>query len=249
MRVVITFALAEEFAAWRRRRPFRRSPNTPIRAYDARLDGVCVHVVLTGIGPRAAAAASAVVFRDRPDLCISSGLAGGLSGALRVADVVAPERVRGPDGCAIDADPSLLALAARCGAKAINTLHSSPMVIATSDEKRRMSVVADAVDMESATILTESRKRGVPAIAIRAISDPADRDLPIDFNRVLTDDGRLSVIRVIGALARRPDAVPGLVRLGVGGRRAATALSLFLDTYLEHLPSFASSSSTGTISV
>jgi adenosylhomocysteine nucleosidase len=176
-----------------------------------------------------------VVFHDRPDLCISSGLAGGLSAALRVADVIAPGRVRGLDGRTLDSDPSLLALAAGCGAKTIDTLYSAPTVVVSSEQKRQTSVVADAVDMESATILAESRKRGVPAIAIRAISEPASCDLPIDLNQVLTADGRLSVVRAIGALARRPDAVPGIVRLGVDGRRAARALSTFLDTFLEHL--------------
>lgn len=235
MLVVTTFALGGEFAAWRRLRPFRRTLSTPVRAYEARIGGVRLRVVLTGVGPRAATASAAVVFHDRPDLCIASGLAAGLSEALRVADVIAPGKVRGPDGATIDSDPTLLALAARCGAKPIETLYSAPSVVLSSEKKRRMSVVADAVDMESATILAESRKRGVPGIAIRAISDPANRDVPIDFNRVLTPDGGLSVARTIGALARRPRAVPGFVRLGVEGHRASTALSRFLDTYLEHL--------------
>jgi adenosylhomocysteine nucleosidase len=233
--VVTTFALSGEFAAWRRLRPFRRSANGPGRAYEARIGGVRLRVVLTGIGERAATASAAVVFHDRPDLCIASGFAAGLIDALRVADVIAPGQVRGPDGPAIDSDPSLLALAARCGAKPIETLYSAPSIVLSSEEKRRLSVAADAVDMESATILAESGKRGVPGIAIRAISDPASRDLPIDFSRVLTADAGLSVARVIGAVARRPRAVPGLVRLGVEGHRAATALSRFLDTYLERL--------------
>jgi nucleoside phosphorylase len=224
-----------EFAGWRRLRHFRRCANPPVRAYEAWYGRIRLHVVLTGIGPRAAAESSAVVFRDRPDLCISSGLAGGLSEALRLADVIVPGSVLGPGGCTIDADPSLLALAARCGARAINRLYSAPVVVVSSEEKRRMSAVAEAVDMESATILAESRQRGIPAIAIRAISDPASRDLPIDLNRMLTPDGRVSVLRGIGALARRPDAVPRLLRLGVDGRHAATALSIFLDTYLAHL--------------
>lgn len=206
-----------------------------VRAYGARFGGVHLQVVITGVGPGAAKAASAVIFRDQPDLCISSGLAGGINDALRVADVIAAARVQGQDGRSLDSDPSLLALATRCGAKPINTLYSAPAVVISSEEKRRMNVVADAVDMESATILAESHTRGVPVVAIRAISDRADRDLPIDINRVLTADGRVSVLRAIGAVARRPRAVPGLVRFGVGGRRAATALSTFLDRYMEHL--------------
>jgi adenosylhomocysteine nucleosidase len=195
---------------------------------------VHLRVVLTGIGQHAATAAVATALQDRPDVCIASGLAGGLNEALRVADIIAADRVRDRDGCRIDSDPRLLALAVGRGATAVK-LYSSPIVVVSADEKRRMSDVADAVDMESAAILGESHHMGIPCIAIRAISDPATVDVPLDFNRTLTDEGRFSSVRMIAALARRPQAVPGLVRLGVDGRRAAAALAAFLDAYVEQL--------------
>jgi adenosylhomocysteine nucleosidase len=232
--VVATFALNGEFAAWRRLRLFRRCTAGPVPAYETRIGGNRLRVVLTGIGPRAASAAAATVFQNGPDLCIASGLAAGLSQALCVADVIAPESVQGPDGCTIDADPSLLALAVSCGARRVSTLYSAPSIVVTSEQKRQLSVVGDAVDMESTTILCEGHDRGVPGIAIRAISDPAAIDLPLDLNRVLTARGGVSLFRAIGGVARRPQAVPGLVRLGVDGRRAAVALSAFLDAYVEH---------------
>jgi adenosylhomocysteine nucleosidase len=183
--VAATFALDAEFASWRRLRPFRRCANRPVPAYETRIGGVRLRVLLTGVGHRAASAAAAMVFQDRPDVCIASGLAGGLGQALRVADVIAAGRVRGPDGRTIDSDPRLLALALRCGARAVSTLYSSETIVVSSEQKRRMSMVADAVDMESTTILGECYNRGVPGIAIRAISDPAGVDLPLDFNPAL----------------------------------------------------------------
>jgi adenosylhomocysteine nucleosidase len=191
-------------------------------------------VVLTGVGQRAAAAAIETVFQDRPDVCIASGLAGGLNEALRVADIIAAGRVRDSDGCRIDSDPRLLALAVRRGASAVN-MYSSPIMLVSGEQKRRMSVVADAVDMESTVILGRSRRLGIPCIAIRAISDPATLDVPLDLNQTLTDSGRFSPVRMIAAVARRPRAVPGLVRLGFDGRRAAAALAAFLDGYVEQL--------------
>jgi adenosylhomocysteine nucleosidase len=195
---------------------------------------VRLRVVLTGIGQRAATAAVAAVFQDRPDVCIVSGLAGGLNEALRVADIIAAGRVRDRDGRRIDSDPRLLALAVRCGATAVN-MYTSPIVVVSAEHKRRISAVADAVDMESATILGESYHLGIPCIAIRAISDPLTVDVPLDLNQTLTDDGQFSAVRMIAALARRPQAVPGLVRLGFAGRRAAAALAAFLDVYVEQL--------------
>jgi adenosylhomocysteine nucleosidase len=205
-----------------------------VPSYETRVGGVRLRVVITGIGHRAATAAVPTVFEDRPDVCIASGLAGGLNEALRVADIIAAGRVGDRNGRGIDSDPRLLALAVRGGATGVK-ICSSPIVVVSGEQKRRMSVIADAVDMESAAILGKSDHLGIPCIAIRAISDPATADMPLDLNQTLTDEGRFSRVRLIAALARRPQAVPGLVRLGFDGRRAAAALAAFLDAYVEQL--------------
>jgi adenosylhomocysteine nucleosidase len=229
--VVATFALDSEFAPWRRLRPFRRSDG-PVPIYESRIGSVRLRAVLTGIGSDAASAAAAAVFRDRPDLCISSGLAGGLRETLRVADVVVPVRVSGPHGTSIACDRSALTLALGHGGRRIDVLYSAPAIVSTAAEKRRLSTVAEAVDMESRTILGESQRRNVPGLALRAISDTANVDLPLDLNRALTPEGHLDRTRLLAAGLRRPTALPGLVRLGVCGHRAAAALSVFLEAYV-----------------
>jgi adenosylhomocysteine nucleosidase len=231
--IVTTFALAREFTAWRRLRPFRRDTATPVPVYEAMIGAARVRVVITGIGRRAAAAAAAEIFADCPDVCIAAGLAGGLGEPLRICDVVAPNDVLGADGVTIETDPGLLALAVGCGAVRIGTLHSAPDIVVTAAHKRRLSVFAEAVDMESSTILAESRHRGVAAVALRVICDPASMDLPLDLNHVLSADGRVSAARTMLAVAARPRAIPGLVRLMADSRRAAGALATFLDTYVE----------------
>src|SRR5262249_2986501 len=153
--VAATFALGGEFASWRRRRPFQRSAHGPVPTYETHVNAIRLRVVLTGIGQRAATAAVATVFQDRPDVCIASGMAGGLSQTLRVGDIIAAATVRDPDGRTIDSDPRLLALAVRDGATVVN-MHSSPIMVSTAEQKRRLREVADAVDMESAAILGES---------------------------------------------------------------------------------------------
>jgi adenosylhomocysteine nucleosidase len=230
----VTFALHAEFGPWRRLRPFRRCADRRVPIYTAQAGDPQVRVVLTGVGLRAATAAAETVFQDRPDVCIASGLAGGLHGALRVAEVVASGSVRGHDGRSVDVDPGLLTLAVDGGARPV-TLYSSPTIVATTGEKRRLSGVADAVDMESAVILAESSRLGIPCIAIRAISDPSTVNLPFDFGKTLTERGSVSPVRTIAALVRRPDAVWRLLRVGLDGRRASMALAAFLDGYIERL--------------
>ena len=188
--------------------------------------------MITGIGHHAATAAAAAVFRDTPDLCIASGLAGGLSEALRVADVVVPPRVSGPDGASIVCDPSALELALGCGARRIEALYSAPAIVVTAAQKRQLRGIADAVDMESRTILGESQRRRVPGLALRAIGDTANIDLPLDLNRAISAGGHIHRGRLLAELVRCPMALPGLVHLGVLGYRAATALSVFLESYV-----------------
>jgi adenosylhomocysteine nucleosidase len=232
--VVTTFALDSEFAAWRRLRPFRRIDG-PIPIYDTRIERVHLRVVLTGIGSDAATAAADTIFREKPDLCITSGLAGGLSETLCVADVVAADHVSGPTGASIPCDSPALNLALECGARRIHALYSAPAIVITAEEKRQLSAVGEAVDMESRTILGESQQRNIPALALRAISDTATFDLPLDLNGVLIPQGKIDRSRVLAALVRRPTALPGLVRLGILGYRAATALAVCLDGFVVRL--------------
>jgi nucleoside phosphorylase len=232
--VVTTFALDSEFAAWRRLRSFRPIDGL-VPIYETRIDTVHLRVVLTGIGSDAATAAAETIFREKPDLCISSGLAGGLSETLRVADVVAAEYVSGPTGASIACDPSALELALECGARRISALYSVPAIVITAEEKRQLSAIGEAVDMESRTILGESQQRNIPALALRAISDTATLDLPLDLNRALSPDGKIDRGRLLAAVVRRPKALPGLVRLGILGYRAAAALAVCLDAYVVRL--------------
>jgi adenosylhomocysteine nucleosidase len=204
-----------------------------VPTYITQVGDVRVRVTLTGVGQRAATVAARTVFHDRPDVCIASGLAGGLNEELRVAGIVASGSVVDHCGRIVDIDPGLLSLALTGGARSVS-LYSSPTIVASVGDKRRLSDIADAVDMESAAVLGESSRLGIPCIAIRAISDPSTVDLPIDLNRTMTE-GRISPLRTLAALAKRPHAVRRLVRLGIDGHRAAVALVTFLDGYIEQL--------------
>jgi len=70
---------------------------------------------------------------------------------------------------------------------------------------------------------------------VRGISDVAEEDLPLDFNQVTTDSGDVSLMRVVGQVARNVTAIPSLIRFGQRSQMAATKLAEFLDRYLETL--------------
>ena len=73
---------------------------------------------------------------------------------------------------------------------------------------------------------------GIPAIAIRAISDLSSQDLPLDMSEILTNEGKVSIPRVVGQVAMHPTALPELVKLGQQSSRAAEALAQFLERYI-----------------
>ncbi len=62
-------------------------------------------------------------------------------------------------------------------------------------------------------------------------------DLPLDMSQVFTDEGQVSIPRVLGQVALRPQSLPGLIRLGKNSRIAAESLARFLDSYVVALAS------------
>ena len=126
----------------------------------------------------------------------------------------------------------LLTFAAENGATVVEQFFSAVRVVGRAEEKRHLGAHSDAVEMESFEVLLESAASGIPAIAIRVISDTVDEDLPLDMNRIFTDEGQVSIPRVLGQVALHPGSVPDLVRLGQNSKAAAESLAGFLDKYI-----------------
>ena len=255
MRVLVTFALETEFAPWRALRKFRRAAWGAADAYLAEIGGAEVGVVLTGVGSRQAELAVSKVSWGEPDtmqFCISTGLAGGLRPDYRVGQVlaartvVAERAVEGFSGRTIESSAALLSFARDSGASVVDRFYSAERAIGTAHEKRHLGETADAVEMESFQVLLRARTDGIPAVAIRSISDSVDEDLPLDMNEVFTESGEVSVPRVLGQVAMRPQSLPALIRLGRKSKQAAESLAEFLDHYIVALSQRAKALESGT---
>jgi adenosylhomocysteine nucleosidase len=258
MKILITFALESEFAPWRAIHGFRLGTWGEAEAYFADIAGVQVGVVLTGAGPKQAALSAAAVMRDESDsisFCISSGLAGGLKDAYEIGQVLAAQSVFSEAPHAdlpshvLDSSSALVAFAGECGATIVDQFYSAPHVVARAEEKRHLGKVADAVEMESFEILHEAAAFGIPAVPIRAISDLAGEDMPLDMDGVFNDEGRISIPRVLGQVALHPGSVPDLMKLANQSKRAAESLAQFLDRYVPMLVDRARVLETGAAAV
>ncbi len=241
MRILVTFALENEFAPWRALRKFRRLKWGAANVIRAEIGAAEVNVILTGVGGRQAALEMSKVTwgdSDAVEFCISSGSAGALRPQYRIGQVLAAQRVvverapEGLDGRVIECSAPLVSFAEDCGARIVGGFYSADRVVSRADEKEHLGSSADAVEMESFVVLSKARANGVPGVAIRAISDTVDEDLPLDMNEVFTDNGVVSIPRVLGQVALRPQAIPALVKLGQRSKRAAEALASFLDRYV-----------------
>jgi adenosylhomocysteine nucleosidase len=236
VKVLVTFALESEFAPWRRMHGFVRLANTEFTAFDSNFGDSDVRVVVTGMGAERAQGVARKLLDWRPGLCIAAGFAGGLNAAHRAGDVVVAANVRdGETQRTLASDSRIVNRAEDAGARKIEMLWTSAYVISAVGDKRRLGKIADAVDMESFFILNEARERGIPGVAIRAVSDAADERLPLDFTRVLDDRGRVRPARMASAIARSPQRIPGLIRLGAASRRGARKLAKVLDATIETL--------------
>jgi adenosylhomocysteine nucleosidase len=231
MNIMVTFAVEAEFAPWRNRRKFRRLPGDWPR-FEAQFGGAHVRAILTGMGQAHALEAARRALPDRPDICISTGLAGALRSVYRPGDILAARLVSEVgEPVAVASHPELLASAVDCGARQIERFATSRTLVARAEEKSQLSRQAEAVEMESYTILAEAARYGVPAVAVRAISDTADFDMPYDFERVRDAHGQIRIGGIIKQVLRRPSGLPALFALARDCRIAARHLADFLDAY------------------
>ena len=86
-----------------------------------------------------------------------------------------------------------------------------------------------AVDMESAGVAAAATAHSLPFLGIRAITDGAEEDLPLDFGRCVGRRGELRAGSLAAQIARRPGAIREVMRLGHTSIAASVRLAEFLS--------------------
>jgi adenosylhomocysteine nucleosidase len=232
----MTFALDMEFAPWRRLHPFAKVTDSPYAAYEGRFGEAQVRAVLTGVGDARAKTVANAALEWRPDICIAAGLAGSLRMEHHVGQVLAARDIMELEsGRTVAADANLLNDAEACEVVVIARLLTSATMILSGEGKQRLGKMAAAVDMESFAVAAEAAAAGVPTIAIRAISDNADEDLPMNFGDVLDESGGVNKTKMVRAVASAPHKLPALMRLGRQSKTASVKLAEFLERYVTGL--------------
>jgi adenosylhomocysteine nucleosidase len=170
-------------------------------------------LIATGAGR--GAAARSLIEKPPVEAVVNIGFCGALDPALVIGDIVITGDIFRSSGRAFVQGTALCL----------------DRVAVTAAEKRhlRESTGASIIEMESAAVAAKAREWGLPFCAVRAVSDTADEDMPLDFNRYRDAEGRFSRAAITLAALRRPlTAIPGLIRLESNCRRAADSLGEFL---------------------
>jgi len=242
MRFLVTFAIDAEFNPWKSRHPFvpydydNSGRKREFDMYRANIGANEVTVLLTGMGPASASKAMRIVPPDLYDAWISTGLAGALDAELPLcATVVARTVMTRDETLHVLSDADFVSVATACGATAVTTFLTTATIIASSIEKESLASTASVVEMESTHILAVAQERQIPAVAVRAISDIAEEDLPLDFQKIADERGHVKVGGLLKELALHPHRLPLLIRFGAHSRAAAGALADFLDRYIPEL--------------
>lgn len=107
---------------------------------------------------------------------------------------------------------------------------SDDHVVTSAGEKFRLAASgAVAAEMEADALCRRAEEWGVPFYCVRVVTDTADEELPLDFNRLRDADGRFSRSRILLAALRRPGSlVPVLLRFDRRCRSASAALGEFI---------------------
>jgi adenosylhomocysteine nucleosidase len=239
MRILVTFAIKAEFSQWSSRHPFvpyefeNWETRREFDLFKANIGPDEVTVLLTGMGGENAAKAMSSIPLETQDLCISSGLAGSLDARLTPGDIVVARSAETLDETRKAAShAALLDLAVLSGAKAVNVSVTSEKIIATAEEKEELGQKGSIVEMESSHILRAAAERHLPCVAVRAISDAADEDLPVDFARILDSHGHLKIGGLLKEVGLSPYRIPLLLQFGRQSRAAGKSLADFLDRYV-----------------
>jgi hopanoid-associated phosphorylase len=169
--------------------------------------------------------------RLRASLVVSWGLCGGLDPRLRPGDLILGMEVISDEG-SIRADDAVASSLARrlisAGTRVVVerlAAADAPVLTAAAKAELRRATEAAAVDMESLTAGRFALKQRIPFAILRAVADPAERDLPPLALKAVDSDGRIDAMAVIGGLIRSPAQFAGLCTAALDSRAAFKALN------------------------
>jgi adenosylhomocysteine nucleosidase len=180
-------------------------------------------LICGGIGAEAARRATEAVIREaQPLRVLSVGFAGALDMTMKIADVLEPQVI-------VNAADS-----ARTETGSGEGTLVSYAEVSGPDQKRRLAKAygAVAVDMEAAAVAQGAQARGIEFAALKAISDPADFQMP-PVERFVSSDGQFRSARFALHVAGRPWLWGPTIALARNSAKASRSLCAATESYMQ----------------
>ncbi|MDR3675347.1 MAG: hypothetical protein P4N24_07645 [Acidobacteriota bacterium] len=235
-KILVAYAMKEEFAPWRRMRRFRRISTSTCPVWMTAFGTTEVYVALAGAGAPDACCFDGLTKQFTPSLGIVTGVAAGLKPEWRPGDLLVAQSVRSPDSeVRLAGDPRLIDLAVQCGAKPAAAMITLPRIARTCAEKLRLAPWGDAADMESLPLMKMWSARGIPSLALRVILDPVEQPMTCDFEAAMDAHGQVQITRILAQLARHPQLLPDFLHVARESSRVLRILARFMDQFFELL--------------
>ena len=189
-------------------------------------------LVVSGIGPAAAAEGARRLLAAGARALLSWGLAGGLDPSLEAGTLVLPREVISPEGRVFLTSADWRervsdAIATRqepCCGRLLTC--REPLTSSAAKALAFRETGAVAADMESSAVAEVASAERVPFLVVRAIVDTAHDAVPeVALSAAGTGQNGLRFARLLATLASRPGELPGLIRLAFRYRAASQALA------------------------
>jgi hopanoid-associated phosphorylase len=165
---------------------------------------------------------------SRAECLVSFGIAGALAPHLKPGDIVLSTEVVDDDKRWLTSKrlrPIISELAREIGATEGPVLGAQIAVATAADKDRAWrETKAIAVDLESVVVARAAAALGIPFVVLRAIADPASRELPPAALVPLEHDGTPALGQVLASVMRRPQQLPTLLAVAREARQALQAL-------------------------
>ena len=165
---------------------------------------------------------------------VSTGWAGALDPALRVGDIIVPDRilefagrveypVRLPERIWEGGGSG-----ERAGPASGTLLTADEVVLDAAGKASLRETGASIVDMEASAVAAVAAARGLPFYCVRVVSDTAETHFAIDFNRARRADGTFSGWKILRQAGISPARWKHLMTLRRDARKASRILGDFL---------------------
>lgn len=192
-------------------------------------------IIQTGMGRHAAEAALQHIIREhKPDLVLSIGFCGALQAGVKPGDLIwSTETMLIPERRSDGMRHANLPVTHGIGRKLAEHVDLRKGVFITTErrlakEQVRSMLPRDAAlfacDMETFYIAEICRTKGVPFLALRAVTDLSDEDIPAELFSVVDGYGIYRPAKALMLLIGRPRLIPYCIKLGINSEKASRNL-------------------------